>query len=70
MAAAFPRLEPRVIDALLLQWLHRRWICRVGDRYVGVIPRKGKAIMRPQLESTPRTPLPLWRRRATLGPAS
>jgi ribosomal peptide maturation radical SAM protein 1 len=34
-------LEPAVVDAALETWLHRRWICRIGDRYLAVLPRKG-----------------------------
>ena len=37
-----PDVSGEVIDALLLSWLHKRWICRVEDRYVVVLPRKGR----------------------------
>ena len=41
IAAAFPTVAADVLDVLLEMWLHRRWICRVGDRYISVLPRKG-----------------------------
>ncbi len=43
LGAAFPDIAPEMLDTLLLTWLHRRWICRVGDRYVAVLPRRGPA---------------------------
>jgi hypothetical protein len=41
IAQQFPDIGDELIDAILLSWLHERWICRVEDRYVGVLPRKG-----------------------------
>jgi ribosomal peptide maturation radical SAM protein 1 len=38
---AFPDLAPEVLEATLEMWLYRRWICRVDDRYLSVVPRKG-----------------------------
>lgn len=38
---AFPAVSSEVLEALLEVWLHRRWICRIGDRYLAVVPRKG-----------------------------
>ena len=29
------------MDGLLGTWIHRRWICAIGDRYLNVLPRRG-----------------------------
>lgn len=42
IAEHLPGLEPAFVDALLETWLHQRWICRIGDRYLSVIPRRGR----------------------------
>jgi ribosomal peptide maturation radical SAM protein 1 len=55
LQAAFPRLDARLVDTLLDCWLHRRWICRSGDRWVSVVPRKGPAVM--QVKTARRTEL-------------
>ncbi|MBX3156910.1 MAG: RiPP maturation radical SAM C-methyltransferase [Deltaproteobacteria bacterium] len=46
VVAAFPALDPSVIDTLLLSWHHRRWVCRDGDRFLVVVPRRGPAAKR------------------------
>lgn len=49
---AIPEVDRPVIEATLEVWLHRRWICRIGDRHLGVVPRKGP---RPARERPART---------------
>ncbi|MBX3156904.1 MAG: RiPP maturation radical SAM C-methyltransferase [Deltaproteobacteria bacterium] len=41
IASQFPDVSEELMDMLLLGWLHNRWIARVEDRYVAVLPRKG-----------------------------
>ena len=36
-----PGVADEFLDTLLLTWLHRRWICRNGDRYLAVLPHRG-----------------------------
>ena len=43
VAREFSPTPVEVLEALLDVWIHRRWVCRVGDRYLAVIPRKGPA---------------------------
>ena len=45
VAEAFAHIDATLVDALLLTWIHRRWVCRVDDRYLQVLPRKGPARM-------------------------
>ncbi len=54
LAEAFPQLGEGFVDTLLLSWLHKRWIRKNGDRYLSVVPRKGPALMRPEV--APRRP--------------
>jgi ribosomal peptide maturation radical SAM protein 1 len=46
VASAFPAVDPSLVDALLLSWHHRRWVCRVRGRYLVVVPRRGPAAAR------------------------
>jgi hypothetical protein len=54
--------EPVFVDAVLAAWLHRRWICRVGDRYLCVLPRHPDAAgaaagpAEPEAPAAPRKP--------------
>lgn len=34
-------LDSTLVDVLLETWLHQRWICQIGDRYLSVLPRRG-----------------------------
>ncbi len=59
IADLLPRIASEVVDALLATWEHQRWICRIGDRYLSVLPRRGP----PReggvgLEEEPRPPRP------------
>lgn len=41
IASLLPDLEEAFVDGLLGTWIHRRWICAIGDRYLNVLPRRG-----------------------------
>ncbi|MBX3156906.1 MAG: RiPP maturation radical SAM C-methyltransferase [Deltaproteobacteria bacterium] len=58
MRRDFAELAPEMLDALLLSWIHRRWLLKVDDRYLIVVPRKG-----PRRAGQPMLPVPSERKR-------
>ena len=35
-----PGLDPEIADAALATWAHRRWVAELGDRWLGILPRR------------------------------
>ena len=58
IARQFPGLDATLVDTLLLTWGFRRWVCRVGDRFLSVLPRRGPAIPM-EWKRAPRESLPM-----------
>jgi ribosomal peptide maturation radical SAM protein 1 len=59
IAKTFPTLAPELVDTLLLTWIHRRWVCTDGGRYLAVVPRKGPLVARRKLATSRSRTLPL-----------
>ncbi len=40
LANTTAQLDREIVEAALATWEHRRWVARVGERWIGVIPRR------------------------------
>lgn len=50
----FSGIATEFLDTLLLVWLHQRWICQNGDRYLAVLPRRGPGRRESSVKGTER----------------